>query len=100
MRDVIFIGRKGCSSCYYALETIVKPLMEKQPDHISYHYEWDAVIERVNRRAEIKEIPLYVIENHGEEEFRVHGMLTYDDVKAIIECEMEVLTLDDVLNGL
>lgn len=99
MRKVIYIGQSYCPACNSMLENVVKPLKAKHPDSVSVHYGWDGVMERVNRRKSIKTIPLFVVENEGREEFRYSGKLSVKELSAIIECERDVITLDDVLDG-
>jgi hypothetical protein len=99
MRNVLFIGQAGCKACERMYETVIAPLEKRYPNNISTHYKWDGAIERVNRRKTIKRIPLVVVEKDGREEFRYCGELTIDELSAIVECERETLTLDDVLGG-
>lgn len=99
MRNVIFIGRAGCNSCWYLYETVIKPLQERYKRNVSVHYGWDATVQRVNKRKQITRIPLIVVERDGREEFRYSGRLEPEELAAIIEYEGDTITLDDVLGG-
>ena len=99
MRHVAFIGFAGCGACDGILESVVKPLMERYPNNVSAHYGWDETIARVNKRKEITNVPLFVIENGGREDFRYVGRLGIEELAAIIECERDAISLDDVLGG-
>ena len=99
MRKVLFIGASYCGKCKWLLENVVAPLAEKHPEAVSVHYGRDQEIFRVNERKRIKTVPLFVVENDGEEEFRFSGNLSAEQIEGIIAYEGEVLTLDDVLCG-
>lgn len=99
MRNIIFIGRAGCGACSRVRTLVIEPLAKRYPNNVSIHYNWDDVTERVNRRKTIKRIPLVVVEKDGREEFRYCGELSIEKLAAIVECENETLTLDDVLGG-
>ena len=97
LRDIIFIGRKGCNACEYQRETVIEPLRQKYPDNVSVHYNWDDVIARVNADKKITRIPLTVVAHDGCEEFRYDGALTFEELEAIIKCDASTLTLDEVI---
>ena len=99
MRDIIFIGRKGCNACEYQRETVIEPLRQKYPDNVSVHYNWDDVIARVNEAKTITTIPLVVVEHDGCEEFRYVGAFTLEELEAVINCSRSVLTVEEVLDG-
>ena len=98
-RNIVYIGQPGCSSCLALLETTIAPLYEEHPESVSVHFKWDSTIERVNRRKTITRVPLIVVENDGEEEFRYSGSIGLDALRAIVECEREALTLKEVFDG-
>ena len=97
MRNIIYIGRRGCNACEYQRETVIEPLRQKYPDNVSVHYNWDDVIARVNAAQKITRIPLTVVECDGREEFRYGGALTFEELEGIINCESKTLTLDEVI---
>lgn len=97
MRNILFIGRKGCNACEYQRETVIEPLRQKYPDNVSVHYNWDAAIARVNAAKTITRIPLVVVECNGVEEFRYDGALTFEELESIIKCESATLTLEEVI---
>lgn len=97
MRDIIFIGRKGCNACEYQRETVIEPLRQKYPDNVSVHYNWDDVIARVNADKKITRIPLTVVVCDGCEEFRYVGAFTFEELEEIIKCNAPMLTLDEVI---
>lgn len=99
MRNILFIGRKGCNACEYQRETVIEPLRQKYPDNVSVHYNWDASIARVNAAKTITRIPLTVVECNGVEEFRYDGALTFEELEEIINCNHATLTIDEVLDG-
>ena len=85
MRKLIFIGIHGCGSCNGMYEKTIVPLKAKYPDCVSDHWKWDETIARVNKRQEITMVPLLVVEDDGQEEFRCCGNLGMDELSAIIE---------------
>ena len=99
MRNVVFIGQAGCKACERMYETVIAPLAKRHPANVSAHYRWDSAVERVSRRGTITRVPLIVVENGGEEEFRYSGGMTLEELEAIVLCEREALTLQDVLDG-
>lgn len=99
MRDIIFIGRKGCNACEYQRETVIEPLRQKYPDRVSVHYNWDDAIARVNAKQTITQIPLIVVDKDGSEEFRYSGALTFEELEEIINSNATTLTIEEVLDG-
>lgn len=99
MRTVLFIGMRGCSTCDSLYEKVVAPLERKHPRNVSSHYSWDEAMARVNGRKEIRSVPLFVVENGGEEEFRFFGRLSAEQIEGIVRCEREAITLEEVLGG-
>lgn len=99
MRTVHYIGRAGCGMCEDIMEHVVAPLMARYPDNVVAHYGWDSDMERINNRKPIDRVPLFVVENGGEEEFRFSGRLTLDEIEDIVTYDGEVLTLGDVLEA-
>lgn len=99
MRHVLFIGVYYCGCCNELLDEVVKPLMRKYPDNVTAHYGWDEDIARVNGRKRIRNVPLFVVENGGVEEFRFNGRLSAEQIEGIVTYEGETLTLDDVMGG-
>lgn len=99
MRNVVFITRPGCAQCLDLLETVIAPLKERHPRNVEVHSTWDGKIAEINKRGTITRIPLFVVENGGREEFRYSGRLSLEELEAIVTCEDEVLTLDDVMEG-
>lgn len=97
MRNIIYIGRKGCNACEYQRETVIEPLRQKYPENVSVHYNWDDVIARVNAAKTITRIPLIVVDCDGNEEFRYNGSLTFEELEEIINCDAPTLTLDEAI---
>ena len=99
MRNVLYIGRNDCPACVTLYNEVVAQLETKYPANVTSHVSWDEAIARVNARKEIDNIPLFVVENGGEEEFRFFGRLDAEQIEGIVAYEGETLTLDDVLGG-
>lgn len=82
--------------CERILEHVVAPLMDAYPDMITSHFSWDQDMERVNARKAITRVPLFVVEKDGEEEFRLSGWLSADEIEDIMLCDADTLSIDDI----
>lgn len=90
MRKIIYIGDKSCRPCRHYKKTVIDPLMEKYPDQVEVHIGWDAKIAKVTARKEITRVPLVVVENDGEEEFRFNPLLvSAEQLEEIVLCKAD-----------
>lgn len=95
MRTVMLVGRAGCGACHSAKRAIA-PIMGLYPENVTAHFTWDRDVERINARKRIDRVPLFVVENGGEEEFRFSGWLSADEIEEIVTCDADTLSLEDI----
>ena len=96
MRNIVYIGRAGCTSCTRLRMEAKEPLKELYPENVEVHSGYDGKIAEINARQTIDKIPLIVVEKDGVEEFRYHGWMSLNDLEDIILCKREALTLEEV----
>ena len=97
MRNVVFITQRDCPACLRMLNDVISPLAKRYPNNVSVHYRMDETMQRVNRRKAITKVPLIVIENDGEEDFRYSGWLSKKVLASIIESGEEVISLGEAI---
>ena len=95
MRNIVYIGRAGCTSCTRLRMESIEPLKELYPENVEVHSGYDGKIAEINARQTIDKIPLIVVEKDGVEEFRYHGWMSLNDLEDIILCKRETLTLEE-----
>ena len=96
MRNIVYIGRAGCTSCTRLRMESIEPLKELYPENVEVHSGYDGKIAEINARQTIDKRPRIVVEKDGVEEFRYHGWMSLNDLEDIILCKRETLTLEEV----
>lgn len=84
MRKLIYIADKSCNACKHYLQATISPLMSLFPGQIDVHVGFDRKVAEVDARQVITSVPTVVIEEDGEEVFRFSGMLSSEDLEAIL----------------
>ncbi len=85
MKHLYFIGMADCGDCNVIRRDLIEPLKEKYPGQVHVLYGWCADLARINGRQTITNVPTFVVEDHGVEEFRFSGTsLTGKELESLV----------------
>ena len=87
----------SCGTCNVIRREVVEPLQEEYPDRVHILYDWDADLARIDGRKAVTNVPLFVIEDDGREEFRFSAFLKPGELEDIINCNADASAFEEVL---